>query len=418
MRKEGSVGNICRIAVRLKGVLTAKQLHDKLSLIEGFGAISQIGIKRTVPFSIPYWKYYDNGKQLTVAEHSVPKIAEQVKIERLIPTVSLNIKHNAIIGFDLFRYSDRKTDILMSWHHGVMDIRGGLALFSQLSDDNAEEIGFGMVPTTEKQSIIEKIKQLPAALLYSRKSLIHIDQVCKEPMTSFAPTNDSRSPKDNYMLIRFDKQQTQQIEQNCEQLASGYKKSIFSLAAVTRAINTAVQSGIPDKDQTYVVPCPQNLRRRGGQIDILSNQISFLFYRIGSKYLTDLQSTIFTLSEQLMHQVREQFPQSFRKAMDVFRILPVNLYSSILYGPSKGKLASFFFSDIGLLPKINSINGLSVLDLVVPAPAPTTPAFAITSWRFNEMFNICFSYSKNIFTEKESCLIKEKLISDLLGKYN
>ncbi len=418
MRKEGSPGNICRIAARLKGVLTAKQLHDKLRLIEGFGAISQIGLKRTAPFSIPYWKYRDEGKQLTVAEHSVPKIAEQVKIETLTPTVSLNIKRNAVLGFDLFRYSDRKTDILMSWHHGVMDIRGGLALFSQLCDDHAEEIGFGTEPTTEKRSIVEKIKQLPAALLYARKSLIHIDLVCKAPMTSFVPTNDSRPHKDNYTLIRFDKQQTQQIEQSCEQLASGYKKSIFSLAAVTRAIDTAVQSGIPDRDRTYVVPCPQNLRRRGGQTDILSNQVSFLFYRIGSKYLTDLQSTISTLSEQLMHQVREQFPQSFRKAMEIFRILPVNLYSSILYGPSKGKLASFFFSDIGLLPKLNSINGLAVLDLVTPAPAPTTPAVAVASWRFNEMLNICFSYSKNILTEQESCLIKEKLISDLLGRYD
>lgn len=418
MRKEGSLGNICRIAVRLKGVLTAKQLHDKLSLIEGFGVISQIGIRRTVPFSIPYWKYCDDGKQLTVAEHSVPKIAGQVKIENLTPIVSLNIKHNAVIRFDLFRYIDRKTDILMSWHHGVMDIRGGLALFSQLCDDYAEEIDFGTESTTEKRSIVQKIKQLPAALLYARKSLIHIDQVCKAPITSFAPTNDSRSPKDNYTLIRFDRQQTQQIEQCCEQLASGFKKSIFSLAAVTMAIDTAVQSGIPDRDRTYVVPCPQNLRRKGGQTDILSNQVSFLFYRIDSKDLVDLQSTISTLSEQLMHQVRQQFPQSFRKAMDVFRILPVNLYSSILYGPSKGKLASFFFSDIGPLPKLNSINGLPVLDLVTPAPAPTTPAFAVASWSFNEMFNICFSYSKNTFTEKESSLIKEKLISVLLREQN
>jgi hypothetical protein len=414
MRKEGSAGNICRIVARLDGVLTEKQLRDKLGGIEGFAAMSQIGFKRTLPLTAPYWKSHVRPKQITVAEHSVANIAEDIKIESLTPVSPVNIKRDAAIAFDLFAYTDEKTDVLMSWHHGIMDVRGSLALFSQLFDGCAEKIGFTEEPAADKQSFVEKIKQLPAGLQYARKSLIHIDQACKIPMTSFSSPKGGSPGKDNYALVRFDKDQTLQIEQCCEQIASGYKKSIFSLAAVTRAIDAALTTDTQGPERTYVVPCPQNQRKRGGATDILSNQVSFLFYRISSKSLTDIQTAISALSGQLMHQVREQFPHSFSKAMDVFRVFPVKLYSTILYGPSKGKLASFFFSDIGPLPELTAINGLSVIDLVVPAPAPTTPSLAVSSWSFNGMLNICFSYSKNIFTEKQISLIKEKLISELL----
>jgi hypothetical protein len=96
-----------------------------------------------------------------------------------------------------------------------------------------------------------------------------------------------------------------------------------------------------------LVPVPHDTRRRGANGPIFSNHLSILFYRIEPRLAGRLSDILGELSRQMTDQIRTQFPECCMAALDMFKPLPLGFYVNHLGKPTRGKFATFCFSDSG-----------------------------------------------------------------------
>jgi len=194
-----------------------------------------------------------------------------------------------------------------------------------------------------------------------------------------------------------------------------FGKSPVFLATAIRSFNQLLE-GKGKKGNSFWVPIPQDQRRKGALGPIMANQVSFLFYRLFPEALSDMKSTVDEISKQMIDQIRNRIPQSYKIMMAFSRRMPMWLYSRIVKSPTKGAFASFFFSDTGnSLEGFDHFQGIPVTDAVHYPPNAGYPGFTVVFMLFQNKLKVVVAHTDNSADDMAMARFEEALREDLLG---
>lgn len=396
MRRAGMPGNVCRLVVRLEGDLEIGRLRQRLAASPLCSWIARLRMVRWLPFLPPRWEA-TNTPPPQIAHLSATEQANAPgsPLPALLPERELRAGTSPALALDLVRGTGGGTHLVLSWHHALMDARGAELLLGHLADGTAPPLdpcAGPASPTLNGDHARRPWRDYLRRAGFARESLAFITTTCREPFFSLPPVARAAATcRSAYRVHWFDADETARIDGHCRRLDSWFRRSHFYLAAAVRALH-AVAATRGNRDGAYIVPVPHDLRRRGAASPILSNQLSFLFFRIEAALAGSLPEVIRELTRQMLDQVRNRTPDSFLAAMEMFRPAPLDFYLRQLFRPAGGKFATFFFSDAGeASPGLKEVLGVRPTAVTHLAPVSRPPGLAVVFSRFSG--RLCFVLS-------------------------
>ena len=164
------------------------------------------------------------------------------------------------------------------------------------------------------------------------------------------------------------------------------------------------------------MPIPQDQRKKGAWGPVLANQVSFLFYRLFPEVLSDMKATVDEISKQMIDQIRNRIPQSYKIMMAFSRRMPMWLYSYIVKSPTKGAFASFFFSDTGnSLEGFDQFAGIPIMDAVHYPPNAGYPGFTTVFMLFQNRLKVVVAHTDASADTMAIEQFEKAIRKDLLG---
>jgi hypothetical protein len=384
MRRVGLPGNVCCAVIKLGNGFDVKRLRRRIAESPIMDWLARARIFRPLPLLPPLWRTSAKPKVVLFEHHhqngsaNPPWPLPQVVAER-----ELHAGRGPGLAFDVMRHADGTSHLFLSWNHTYLDARGLDLLLNHL---NADDMTKG-APTV--QNLISP-KQRGWGLSgwwpnvkQARGSVEWLHESGDEPLFSLVPPGPRPALcRNDYRIIYFTEEETARIDTRCQQFNCGFRRSHFYLAASIRALHTvAVQRG--NQDGAYLIPVPHDTRRRGANGPIFSNHLSILFYRIEPQHAGRITDILGELSRQMTNQIRDRFPESCMAALDMFKPLPLGFYVHHLGKPTRGKIATFSFSDSGeTCAGMKELWGGKILEVTHLVPAWRPPGLTVVFLRF------------------------------------
>ncbi len=393
MRRAGLPGNVCCAVIRLGTGLDLERLRQRIATSPILDWLARVRIVRPFPLLPPLWRtaakprvvLYEHNDQNGVPD--TPWSLPPVVAER-----ELHAARGPGLAFDVMRHEDGTSHLYLSWNHTLLDARGLDLLLNHLNA-GSEANGAPKI-----QDLISP-KQSGWALSgwwpnvkKARGSVKWLHESGDEPLFSLVPPGPrARLCRNHYRLTAFTEHETARIDARCQQLVGGFRRSHFYLAASVRALHAAaVQRG--NQDGAYLIPVPHDTRRRGANGPIFSNHLSILFYRIEPQQAGRLGDILGELSRQMTHQIRDRFPESCMAALDMFKPLPLGYYVHHLGKPTRGKIATFCFSDSGeACAGMTELWGARILEVTHLVPSWRPPGLTVVFLRFGNRLSALLS---------------------------
>jgi hypothetical protein len=165
----------------------------------------------------------------------------------------------------------------------------------------------------------------------------------------------------------------------------------------------------------YLIPVPHDTRRRGSNGPIFSNHLSILFYRIEPQQAGKLGDILVELGRQMTDQIRDRFPQCCMAALDMFKPLPLGFYLRYLGKPTRGKFATFSFSDSGeACAGMTGLFGGKILEVTHLVPTWRPPGLTVVFLNFGGRPSALLSWVDDCMSPAEVDILEKGLRSALL----
>ena len=408
MRSQGDTGNVCYFRMTVGGTIDTTLISKR---IESSGLLSWLTAARLcqrLPFQIPKWKSGEEDVTYYIKDQSSFNCAH---IPSSVSSRKISLINSPLFAIDVFHDGNNASILILSWHHSLMDAHGA-EMFIKLLGMNDLELNpnqFFPKETDFKERFIDKLN-------YAKIIRQHMKEKTSLPFANLSGNSSLLTGKTWYRLIRFTLDETDKIDGTANRVGANFRKSALYLAASVRALFQVLKKRGPVNGD-FVVPVPQDQRRRGAFGPVISNHVTFLFYRIPQEALIDLTSAVSCIVTQMKEIVRSEIHKCYSSFMDLCRRLPLQLYVKLLKSPTKGHIASFFFSDTGeLFDKVNEFLKIPILDAVHYPPNVCPPGFTIIFSRFHGELQATISYSKEYISEDEVALFEHFFRLDFQGE--
>lgn len=421
MKQASRRDNMCHLIIHFSETIDFEKLDAAIQHSEILNWLNNVKFSRQFLFGIPQW--------ITDFEKSNPKLGNKYEIDSTTPEGFIspqlieserNGKYPPRISFDFVLDKGKNPSLVFTWPHVLMDARGAEFLIRHLDgkviNDNSLtncEIFHNIKPTQNK---IKSLFDFPRKLRFSRKSVNCISQASQLPLTSLIPeSNTVLNDKKHYQVFKFTEEETAQIDKHFEAKGAFFQKSLIYLAATIRSVKSIIaKRNVPEKN--YFIPVALDIRKRGSNVPIVSNQVTFLFYRITPEQTGSIEEIISSLSQQMMEQMRGEIPRSYTDMMDIFRRLPVSLYSRLISNPTKGQMASFYFSYLGEVFSDKETFFNQQIKEVIHLPSVSfPPGVSIIFYRFRNCLYAVISWVEGCLDESELALFQDILRRELLA---
>jgi hypothetical protein len=430
MRRAGMPGNICRLALKLDGHLEAERLRAALHASVTVSRLARVRLARRLPFMTPQWFLDGAPGDMPIGEHAQGTGALDEKGSCPLGSTWEALPPSAVgrslwpfrapgFAFDIVRHPDRTTTLVFSWHHAFMDARGAELLLRHIDRCNrggtpSENGVFADGQVASRWKLREWLR-VPASLRFAKESVSVVSEAGRAPMACLACNGRKEHGRCNLCrVLTFTEDETKLIEANGDRAGASFRRSLFCLAATVRAVH-ALRLRRHDAPGGYVIPVPQDTRRRGSAGPLLSNQVTFLFYRAEPEDVASMRKLVAALSQQMMDQMRRGVPRSFSTMMQISRNLPLPLYLRLMHAPSQGRVATFFFSDTGHSSlDLEDFLGLRIAGLAHLPPVPFPPGIAVVFGRFQGRLYSVISWVAGCLDSQEQDLLEQALRAELL----
>ena len=395
MRQVGLPGNVCCAVIKLGNGFDVERLRRRIDASPIMDWLARAKISRTLPVLFPpLWRIAEKPEPIYFEHQNQNGVADPPwNLPPAVAARELDAVRGPGLVFDVMRYADGTSHLFLSWNHTHLDARGLDFLLNHLNADETTQ-------ATPKAPNFINPKQLGSGLAgwwpnakLARGSKPWLDESGAEPLFSLVPPGPRPAAcKNHYRLIYFTEAETARIDARCQQFNCGFRRSHFFLAASLRALHAvAVQRG--NQDGAYLIPVPHDTRKRGANGPIFSNHLSILFYRIEPKFAGCITDILGELSRQMTNQIRDKFPESCMAALDMFKPLPLGFYVNHLGKPTRGKFATFSFSDSGeTCAGMKELWGGKILEVTHLVPAWRPPGLMIVFLKFGSRLSAQISW--------------------------
>ncbi len=413
--------NICRLVLKLDGHIKSDSLHSAIQESGLLEWLSNVYWSRPFPFMAPIWKVKGTKNRILIAEHSADEGDSANYLPSSVMSRTVSPFKPPAFAFDLIHHGDNRTTLAFTWHHALMDARGAEILITDIghSDKNSlrarRPIYAAMPPAMPER--LKMLVKMPQKAYFARKAIHAVVKACRPTIASLA-SGRPQTPggQQLFRIISFDPDQTKTIENNCIAAGANFRKSLFYLAASIRALHY-VMLNRGCGPASYVIPVPQDTRKRGSRGPVISNHVTFLFYRAEPGEVLSMKGLIRSLSNQMVEQIRNRIPESFTATMELFRSLPLGLFAGQVSSPTKGQIATFFFSFPGdTCPDLEKFLGVPVSKAIHLPPVSMPPGLSIIFNEHRGRLSAVLSFVEGCIDPKELDLLEGSIRKELLNE--
>lgn len=401
MRRRGSAGNICHLLLTLQQGTDLGALVSKALRLPLFAYL--LSLRLHTPFlRTPRWVAH---RKIGTANSIVSlPISTEEELQSFILGHSINVYHEAPFGVILLPALQTGSSLLFYWHHSLCDARGGEALVRALADDDATHPVLPHMSSVPTGIRALKLAQSTKRSIFAKSS--HSIARCGNIGAATAIRR--------YLRLRFTPEETSQIDELSRTLTNGIFPMALLLAASARA-STALPYHKGEAQRPLFVPVPHDMRRFIRSGSLLSNQISFLFFKLSPWLDADLRQTTNGIVEQLHDSVYAELHWGMLSFLRYIRRLPLRLLWKVIEMPTRGHPASLYFSDVGAgLSQIAAFQGTPVVSALHYPPHLSPPGLTTVWCRYHEHLEVTVCYDTALvgpegITRFESQLRKELL---------
>jgi hypothetical protein len=347
MRRAGLPGNVCWVKLRLAAGLDVALLRERVAASPILDWLARVDIVRPLGMLPPLWRRAAQPRPILFEHDSRDGDGEGP--DSLPPAARrrhLHADRGPALALDLVRHPDLTSRLILSWNHALMDARGAELILRHLNEGMTAKGAPAIENLIKPDQRGWSLSGWWQSVKIARGSVKWLNESGGEPLFSLMPAGPASACRNHYRVLTFSEQETARIDARCQLLTAGFRRSHFFLAASLRALH-AIATRRGNQTGAYLVPVPHDTRRRGANGPIFSNHLSILFYRIEPRLAGRLSDILGELSRQMTDQIRTKFPECCMAALDMFKPLPLGFYVNHLGKPTRGKFATFCFSDSG-----------------------------------------------------------------------
>ena len=400
-RRNKGNGNVIRASVTVKGVLPESAALEILTGSKAVQMISGLTLKKKwySPIyrleredKIPGWE------KLLSFHHG----KTQDEVLRRVLEFDCPLNGGAPLHVDV-AYDKDYTTVIFSVNHVLMDYAGMENLLSSFSEK--KELVLNQEVQHRRKSFFRKFAEAVQVTLFvaSRSGW---------NMRRLAGRKGRCSPAVEKLELTPD--ETQRAKQYATHEIQAGELSFFlgcSMLALSR--HDKLLTGERNK---FFVAVPLGRRPQANRHSLMSNFLSFLFFRAGESELFSLKEISKSLSAQMIYQAKKGLPEKFSSLQELFKFIPAPVYRAFIDLPGKGHSGTFAFSlpgNSGLENKL--FMGLPVTDVTHYAPVISPPGLNIVFTEFNGRLKIMLSFDENRITVKNARELLHTIRKNLIG---
>lgn len=398
MKRFGMSGNISRIHFELDENIDLRKVESSIRQNSTFQKVRSIQYQFRWP-RFPLWK---DGKP---SEKNL-EIHEGISMSQFSSTILNKQVDNetGLVWIDLCAQEDGTKHAVISMHHALFDHQGMVNFIEALNNNFSGPLYRESEPGNTWRMMVNG-----AVMNYNlfRRSVWNFGSLFQK--------NRPVSITPQYQVLKFSEAETESITKNAWEAGSRVGQSTFYVSVVARAL----QQLFTDRGQhspNLWFSIPHNQRRLGTSGHLVSNKLSFLFFNLSSAELETTQETISSVLQQVKEQIKFRSADKYVDMMKVMRIIPMPIYEGMVSVPSKGKLSSFGYSDLGEDKlTMSAFCGAKIKSVHRYPPVPSPPGFNVATLKKQDGLELILGYGKELITEQEMSILISNLKTGLLA---
>ncbi|MCF8459129.1 MAG: hypothetical protein K9G46_00255 [Flavobacteriales bacterium] len=385
MLRNGLVGNVSRIHLELESSADLNSIAEHLCQNRTFQSVSELKVVHRWPL-LPVWKKEKRERKNVITQTGVAKDDfESSVLNRKVDN------ENGLVFIDLCELEDHTKHVVISMHHVLFDHQGMVNFLHALADDSKT---FPLFPESEKPNFWRTLANFSYMTVYmlSRSSGKLGTLVDKNLKPKSAP---------RFKVIEFSEAETKQIEQNAWKAGSRIGQSALYISATAQIVKQTLQKR--NENPPYLwFSVPNDQRKKGTAGHLVSNQLSFLFFRLKTEELNETETAVSSINQQLKAQIKNRITKRYTDLLNSLRLMPMPVYEAMVDLASNGKMSSFGFSDLGTDKiKLNDFLGAEVMNTFHYPPVPSPPGFNVVVSKNNGKLKFVWAYFDEVLSDDE-----------------
>lgn len=371
LRLDGGSGNVSHMVLQLDRDANCDSIKRYITEHAVARYISSLRLNLGLWFQKPRWVRTESG---IVSCEIYDRNA--FSLEEWVQDIQIDCKKESPIRFHII-LSPNYSLLVFSWHHILMDARGAELFLLELGNQSLDKLKFTDTlldePWTYRMECIRYVK----------------DYMKPKVLQGYQHVTMQESDM-SIVQISLTMEQTRSMDQMIAHNGMTLTRSLFYIAWCSMMLE------IDNRQPSYHwVAVPQDRRKKGGDGFGLQNQVSFMYFQIDLSH--SFIERIHSLKEQMMDQMRQNLPKRNQIMLDSMVRFPMWLYRLLVSRPSRGRMASFYFSDIGEgLDKIKSFMGMPIHEIYHLPPCSLNPAFTFVFDRRDERLRMTLICPKKL----------------------
>ena len=409
-KKHGAGGNVMRKVFYFNSSLSFEKIESILKNSPVIYWLCNIKLMQPLFFRLPYWKYSDRGNEIIIRQHDS---TTEKEIPETILTRDITIESDRFIEADIVHYPSGSSAFIISWNHILLDAKGTTLLFehlNQLSENKSQNFDIFFPSKEKKTNIFTYINNM-----YKVKRFVQTS--ARPPVSSVGLAKAKHCDEQTLSkTIAFSAAETSKISSNAFKAGSRFGPTLYFIACSSQVIHQFNKQ--KNKAGDLWLPIPYDGRLRGAIGPLISNCVSFLFYRIPESELKNVPQTVQCLRTQMKSQIADSIPQRYTMFLNMMRHIPLWLYYFLVSRTGKGVFASFLYTSTGdNFNELRYLFGEPLHDLSMIPALTFPPGLTFVFMKHDNQLSINIAYSPNIINNNELLLIDQNIREILLADY-
>lgn len=409
-KKHSAGGNVMRKIFYFTKPLSYNKINDILKSSPVIYWLCNIKLVPGILMKLPTWQYTDSNNEIVLLDHHA---AVEDEIPDKILNRDITIESTRFIEADLVHYPSGGCAFILSWNHILLDAKGTTLLFEHLnllSENKPQSFDIFFPGREKKTNMVTYIRNM-----YKVKKFV---QTSSKPPVSSVACNSFKTGEGKILtkIISFNIEETKKINANAFKTGSRFGPTLYLVACCAHVINFLNQQ--KNKAGDIWLPIPYDGRLRGAAGPLISNCVSFLFYRINANEMNTIPQTVKCLCKQMTAQIKDGIPQRYSMFLNMMRHVPLWLYYFLISRTGKGVFASFLYTSTGdNFNNLKSLFGEPIRNLNMIPALTFPPGLTFVFLKHDNELNINIAYSPDVLNNNELHLMEEKIKEILLADY-